>query len=160
MALIASELRFRNILAQAPMGITILMGADFKTEMANEALLKIVDKKETDFVGKALFESMPEIKETVEPLLTGILKTGVPYYGFEFPVTIDRYGKNETVYFNFVCHPLKEADGDLSRIIVVATDVSTSVKAKHLLQESENRFRNMVMQSPVAKTILRGRIIL
>ncbi|MGZ8510723.1 MAG: PAS domain S-box protein [Chitinophagaceae bacterium] len=152
-----SEERFRNIIKQAPMGITILSGPEFVVEMANETYLQVVGKKEKDFVGRSLFESLPEVREVVGPLLAGVLKSGIPYYGYEFPININRYGKEELTYFNFVYYPMKEGDGFLPRVIVVATDVTPSVKAKQTLAESEKQFRNMVDHSPVAMAILRGK---
>lgn len=155
-ALQESEKRFRNTVEQVPVGITILRGPEFIVEMANETYLQIVDRQENKFVGRALFDSLPEAKETVGAILTDVLATGIPFRGVEFPVSINRFGKIEISYFNFVYQPLREDNGDITGIIAVATDVTPSVKAKHLLAESESQFRNMVMQSPIPMTIIRG----
>ncbi len=111
-----SEQRFRNIIKQAPMGITILSGPDFVVEMANENYLRLIDRKETDFVGKPLFDSLPEVKEAIQPLLKEVLNSGIPYYGYEFRVNIHRYGKEEPTYFNFVYYPMKEEGGVTSEL--------------------------------------------
>jgi len=156
-----NEHRFRNILKQAPMGITILNGHDFMVEMANENYLRLIDRKERDFVGKSLFDSLPEVTEAVKPLLKEVLTTGVPYYGYEFPVTIHRYGKEEQTYFNFVYYPMKEEEGGvISRIIVVATDVTPSVLAKNSLAESELRLRSFVESAPFPIGVYIGREML
>jgi PAS domain S-box-containing protein len=152
-----SEERFREIVRQAPLGITILHGPDFIVEMANKAYLEIVDKTESEFVGKPLFDSLPDAKKEVEQLLSNVLLTGIPYYGYEFPVTLKRHYRKETAYFNFVYHPIKESNGSFSGIIAVATDVTPTVKAKHLIADSERQFRHMVIQSPIPMTILRGK---
>lgn len=152
-----NEKRFRNVVEQAPLGIAIFRGPDFVAEMANDSYLQLVDKKEHDFVGRPLFESLPEVKEIVNPLLTGVYKTGMPFYATELGVMLNRYGKTEQAYFNLVYHPLREDNGDISGIIVVATEVTESVKAKHSLAESERQFRNLVMQSPIPMTIFRGK---
>ncbi|WP_339881385.1 PAS domain S-box protein [uncultured Algoriphagus sp.] len=151
-----SEKRFRDTVQQAPLGITILRGDDYVVEMANHNYLQLVGKSEEEFVGKPLFESLPEVKSFIEHILLDIKKTGEPYNGIEFPVTLKRSGKNELTYFNFVYHPIKEESEKLSGIMVIATEVSETVKAKHQLQKSEKHFRNMVMQSPVPMTILRS----
>lgn len=152
-----SEKRFRETVQQAPLGITIFRGPQFVVEMANDTYLQLVDRKESDFLGKPLFDSLPEVRETVEPLLTGVLKTGKPFRASEFPVILNRYGQREQTYFNLVYHPLREDNGDISGIIVVATDVTSSVNSKQALAESEKQFRNMVIQSPVPMTIFRGK---
>lgn len=152
-----SEKRFRDSVKQAPLGIAILRGADFIVEMANETYLQIVDKSEVEFVGKSLFDILPEVRNDVEQLLTDVIKTGKPYHGTEFPVTLNRYGNKQLTYFDFVYHPLREANGKISGIMVVATDVTNSVNAKNSLSESEKQFRNLVMQSPIPMTIFRGK---
>lgn len=151
-----SERRFRKTVQQAPIGITIFRGPLFIVEMANETYLEIVGRMEQDFVGKPLFTVMPEVEPSVGPLLYRVLKTGIPYYGSEFPVTLNRYGKKELAYFNFVYQPLKEENEEISGIMVVATEVTSSVKAKQSVAESEKQFRNLVMQSPIPMAILRG----
>jgi PAS domain S-box-containing protein len=151
-----SEKRFRNIVEQAPLGITIFRGPQFMVEMANEKYLHIIDKKESDFIGKQLFEVLPEVEEFVSSILNDVYYKGIPYYGTEFPVILNRYGKKELAYFNFVYHPLKDNSGQISGIIVVASDVTEPVIAKHALAESEKQFRNLVMQSPIPMCIFTG----
>lgn len=151
-----SEKRFRNIVEQAPLGIAIFRGPHFLVEMANESYLELVDKKEGDFTGKPLFEVLPEIKEFIGSILNNVYYKGIPFYGTEFEVILDRHGKKESAYFNFVYHPLKDNDGSISGIIVVTSEVTESVKAKHALAESEKQFRNLVMQSPIPMCIFRG----
>lgn len=151
-----SEKRFRTLVQQAPLGITIVRGTNFVVEMANETYLQIVDRSESDFIGVPLFDSLPEVREAVEPLLTAVRTTGVPYQATEFPVLLNRYGKKELTYFNFVYQALQEDDGTISRVIVIANEVTSMVKARHTLEESERQFRKLVMQSPMAIAIFRG----
>lgn len=151
-----SEQSFRNMVMQAPMGITVLTGERFVVEMANEQYLQLVDKQEETFVGKPLFEVLPEVKDFVAPLLAEVLQTGKPYYGIEFEVPLNRHGKIERTYFNFVYHPIRNHSGHIDSIMVVATEVTQQVVARHALQESERAFRSMVTRSPVAMTIFRG----
>lgn len=150
-----SEKRFRNTVKQAPVGITILRGEECLVEMANQNYLELVDRKESEFVGKPLYESLPEVREAVEPLLQGVLQTGIAFKTEEFPVTLNRFGRQEIAYFNFIYHPLKE-DDITTGIMVVVTEVTESVKAKQRVAESEKQFRQMVMQSPIPMTIVRG----
>ncbi|WP_339878071.1 PAS domain-containing protein [uncultured Algoriphagus sp.] len=152
-----SEKRFRDSVEQAPLGIAIFRGKDYVVEMANEKYLLLIDKTEESFISKPIFKVLPEVRETVEPIFEQVVATGIPFFGNDFPVTLKRHGKLELTYFNFVYHPLKEESGAISGIMVVAMEVTETVKAKQLLQESEKHFRNMVMQSPIPMTILRGK---
>jgi PAS domain S-box-containing protein len=150
------EKRFRNTVKQASVGITILRGPQFFVEMANEIYLELVDKKEEDFVGKNLFDAIPEVKDSVEALLTNVLKTGENFVATEFGIPVRRNGIVNTCYFNFTYQALREEDATISGIIVVVNDVTSLVKSKLLLEESEKRFRNMVLQSPIPMAIFRG----
>lgn len=152
----AKESRFENIVQQVPVGIIVFKGEEMIVEMANETYLQIVDKKAEDVIGRSLYDVLPEVRASVEPLLYNVFKTGIPYYGLEFPVILNRYGQQELTYFNFVYQALKDNNGIVTGIFVVANEVTTMVRAKHALEESERQFRNMVMQSPIAMTIFRG----
>jgi PAS domain S-box-containing protein len=147
---------FQAIVQQAPVGITIFRGPALIVEMANTAYLEIVDKTPEEFIGKPFFDAMPEVKITLEPLLKGVLNTGVPYHGTEFPVKIHRFGASKLTYFNFTYQPLKDANGTINGVIAIANEVTDLVRAKHSIVESERQFRNMVMQSPIPMTIFRG----
>ncbi len=151
-----SEQRFRNTVMQAPAGISIFRGRDFIVEMANEAYLQLIDVPEKELLGHSLFDSIPEVEEIVRPLLTRVLETGIAFHATEFKVTLNRYGKSENAYFNMVYQPLREVDGSVSGVMVVATEVTRQVEARHALEESDKRFRSMVMQSPIGMTIFRG----
>lgn len=151
-----ADSRFELIVQQAPVGITIFKGKDMIVEMANETYLQIVDRKEEEFIGRSLYDSLPEVKTFVEPLLNNVYNTGAPHYGLEFPVILNRYGQSELTYFNFVYQALRDEQGIIFGIFVVATEVTTLVRTKQSIEESERQFRNLVMQSPIAMTIFRG----
>lgn len=151
-----NENKFRNTLMQAPVGITVLRGADFVVEMANQIYLDIIGKTEEESIGSTLFDLLPEVKEAIQPLLTMVLSTGTPYTTTEFSVPLNRLGKTQNAYFNVNFQPLKESNGTISGVIIIANEVTSLVKAKYALAESEKHFRNMVMQSPIPMTIFRG----
>ena len=151
-----SERKFRNSVMQAPVGIAILKGDDFVVELANESYLQLVDKLEKDFVGKPLFESLPELQSVVEPLLKGVLTSGVPYLADELNVLLNRYGRQESTFFNLIYQPLLESDGQMTGIIVIAFEVTLQVEAKNALFEKEMQFRRLVTESPIAMTLLKG----
>ncbi len=151
-----NENKFRNTVMQAPVGIVILSGEDMIVEMANESYLNIIDRRKEEFVGRSLYLSLPEVKDTVAPILLNILKTGDPFYGNEFEVTLNRFGKKETTFFNFVYSPLREEDESITGVMVVATEVTIQVKARMAIEQKDIQFRKLVSQSPIAMTIFRG----
>lgn len=139
-----ADKRFRNTVKQAPVGITILRGPNFMVEMANDAYLKIIDREENTFVGKPLFDSLPEVKESVNKLLNDVLTTGIPFHGNEVPIPLKRYGKLDISYFDFLYNPLKEENGEISGIIVTVTEVSEKVEARKKIELNEERLKIIV----------------
>lgn len=151
-----SERRFRESVKQAPLGIAIFRGDEFITELVNETYLQMIKKPEAQVINRSLFDAMPELRETIEPLFHEVLNSGEPFHSAELPVVLNRNGAEELAYFNLVYHPLKESDGSISGIMVVAVEITESVYAKKDLQVSEEHFRTMVNQSPMGMAVLRG----
>lgn len=141
-----SEKRFRRMVMQAPLGITIFRGKNHIVEIANKSYLEIIEKTKKQFIGKPLFETLPEVKDVISPIIADIYKTGDAYHGYEFPVVFNRHGKSETKYFNFVYHPLKEKN-TITGIMAVATEVTEMVKAKHVIEESEEKLSLIIEAS-------------
>ena len=96
-----NERRFFEIIEQAPIGFAIFWGEQFVFEVANKAYLEIVDRKAEEVMHRPMFEVMPEVESAVRPLLANVFRTGIPYYGYEFPVQLKRYGQIATGFFNF-----------------------------------------------------------
>ena len=151
-----SEKRFRESVKQAPLGIAIFRGFDFKTELVNDAYLKIIDRNEDEVLGRPLFDAIPEIQDKVQPLFNKVIKNGKPFESTEFPVELKRRGSKEMSYFNLVYHPLREANNAISGIMIVAMEVTDTVNAKKALEISEQHFRTMVNRSPMGMAVLRG----
>jgi len=152
----SGEKRFRNTVLQATVGIAILRGSSFFVEMANDNYLEIVDKKEEELVGKYLFDAIPEVRESVEGLLLKVYNTGERVTATEFGIPVKRNGIVDIGYFNFEYQALREEDNSISGIIVTVNDVTSIIKAKHSLAQSEKGFRNVIQHSPIPMAVLRG----
>ena len=149
-----SNQRFRNTMKQAPVGITILRGPEYIVEMANNAYLQLVDKKEAEFVGNPLFDTLPEVEETVHALLDSVLNTGIPYHGNEVAIPVNRHGKQDVFYFDFLYHPLKEEDGKISGVIVVVTEVTEKVEARKTIEERKRLYETITKTHPTLSMYL------
>ncbi|HEX8313463.1 MAG TPA: PAS domain-containing protein, partial [Flavisolibacter sp.] len=156
-AKIKQEQKFRNVVEQAADPILILKGEDMVLEVANKALLDLWKTDETA-IGKTFLEILPEMKgQGFLELLQQVYHTGEPFLGSEVPAVFNEEGeKKRTVYFNFTYQPYREADGTISGVLVLASDVTGQVEAKQKLVESEKNLRNTILQAPVAMCILKG----
>ena len=156
MAEMQAERRFRAMLEQAPVAMGVLKGDDLVIETANTMLLQVWGK-DRSAIGKPLLQVLPELRGQPFPdLLHGVIKTGKAHYGYEALARLQRNGRLEDGYFNYVYAPYYE-EGRLAGVQVVANEVTATILAKKELEESEKRFRNLVEEAPVATAIYSGR---
>lgn len=59
-------------------------------------------------------------------------------------------------YFNYSYTALRESDGAIYGVLIMALDVTEEILSKKRLEESEARFRTLVEEAPVAMFIFRG----
>ena len=121
-----------SIMMQSPVAMCIFRGADYAIEFANDFYLQILGK-ESDIVGKPLFESFPELKnQGIKALIDNVMESGVPYSINEHEVQLIEEGIAEQHFFNCVYQPLREQNGDITGVIVVFTEVTELVIAKNI----------------------------
>ena len=141
---------------QAPVALAIFSGPQLKIELANDAILKIWGKTNA-IIGKPVLDALPEIAGTGYPqLLRSVYEKGVVHHANESSAYLIRNGNKELVYFNFIYHPFIEIDGKISGVIVLANEVTDMVKARKKVEESDNKFRSLIAESPTAIAILKG----
>jgi PAS domain S-box-containing protein len=132
---------FYDLMAQAPVAISVIRGHNLVIESANSMMLDVWGKT-TAIINKPLFEALPELKgQPFINLLYDVYATGKPQYGYEAKVLLIRNGIGERCYFNFVYQPITESDGLVSGIMVVATDVTEQVIARIKMEDAEERLR-------------------
>jgi len=152
-----NDQQFRNLIDHAPIAIGIFKGWDMIIDSANDSLLELWGKDDK-LTGLPLLEALPEIKGSAYmDLLRNVYTTGKSHYGYEMPSRLyqKRYGKDS--YFNYIYKPIVEEDGKINSILVIANDVTVQVLAKKELEESENRFKNLILEAPMATALYVGR---
>jgi signal transduction histidine kinase/ActR/RegA family two-component response regulator len=133
-----TEERLYDLFQQAPAAVVILRGPTYVVELANPITLKIWGRTREQVLHKPLFEALPEVRgQGLEPLLEGVLKTGVPYVGEELNVALDRFGTGhlEDTYFTFVYTPLRNASKKIEGIMVFAYEVTEQVRARQQVEK-------------------------
>src|SRR5690606_2184518 len=101
-SMISSNETSYKFFMNAPVIIGFLKGDDYHIEMANEGLLAVWGRS-SEIIGQPLLKAIPELEEQgFIPLLEQVRTTGEPFYAYEFPITLNRHGNNEVLYFDFV----------------------------------------------------------
>ncbi len=141
--------RFRNMVDKAPVAICIFRDAEYIVELANERMLEFWGKNASQVMGKHIFESVPEIREQgFEKLLDTVYATKKRFVSSEFPVTIQRQNKQETLYVKFVFEPIKELNDEVSGIMVVADEITEEVLARKKMEVQAMMVETLLMTAP------------
>jgi PAS domain S-box-containing protein len=127
-----------------------------RIEMVNQALIDVWGKG-SDLVGKTYHDVLPELdSQKIYPQLDLVFTTGIPYHARNQRVDLAVDGKLGTYYFNYSFTPLFDSNGEVYGVMNTAAEVTDLVIAKQKVERSEQNFRNMVKQAPVAMCILLG----
>lgn len=154
----AERQNFYNLLMHAPAMIAVLKGPEHIFELANKHYFAVVGPGR-DIIGKPIREALPELQgQGLYQLLDKVYESGNPFYGNEILVKIENEpGRLDDYFFNFIYNPIPDKDGKTEGIFVHAVDVTELVQAKHRAEESEERFRSFVLNSPKPIGIYVGR---
>jgi two-component system sensor histidine kinase VicK len=136
-----SEGKFRNAVERAPVAIAIFNGRNLVLEAANERVLQFWGKTPA-IIGVPLARALPELQgQSFLQLLDNVFVTGEPYYGNEALSLLEHNGELKAGYFNFIYQPVKNEQGAVTSITMVATDVTEQVKARKEVEKAEEKTR-------------------
>jgi PAS domain S-box-containing protein len=131
-----SEENLRNIISRAPVAMCIFKGSEFVVEIANERMIQLWGKKREEVIYKPIFQGLPEVRhQGFEEILERVYRTGETHSASSVPVTLPRTNGIVTVYVNFVYEAFREADGSISGIMAVATEVTEQVIARQKIED-------------------------
>ena len=146
-----AQLRLEEMLAQIPSAVGLLRGPEHRWTYVNEGYVRVTGRKDTsDFIGKTVGESLPEIvTQGVVQLLDRVYQTGTPYLGRDYKVLLNRGGggQAEEVYFDFVYTPFRDVQGDVKGILVHAIEVTDKIASKKLLEEQQKKLQESLAAS-------------
>lgn len=143
---------------ESPVGIATIDKENLTFRTANSFYGELVGRKPQDIVNKPLMEVIPELAgQGFDDLLREVIATGVAYVAKEVAVKLLRNNTIETIYVDLTYQPRKETNDEVTGILVVATDVTQQVLTRRGIEASEEKFRSIIMDAPVAMAVFRGR---
>ena len=155
--IVESEHRYHQMIYSSPYLIAILKGENFIIETANDAIIDTWAKGK-NIIGKSLLAVLPEIIEQgFDNILSNVFKTGITFQAHEMPVNLLRNGVLELTYYTFVYQAQKNVAGVIDGISIIAHEVTPQVIINKQIKASEQQFRLLVQQAPVAICVLRGK---
>lgn len=136
-----SELRFKNIIQQAPFSICVIRASDLIVTDVNDRYLELVGKERKQLDGQSIWHGVPEAAAQYAPILQGVINSKIAFIANQAEVYLLRQGKIELMYLDFIFEPVLDLQGEVSAIMVVVIDVSQQVHAKKAIEEVEERIR-------------------
>lgn len=101
-----------------------------------------------NILGRSVREALPALADLTESQFKHVLGAGEPLFNVELRAkTAGRSGEARDWLANY--YPLKDSDGPVLGVNVMAMDVTESKRAESRLRENEARFRLMVDTAPV-----------
>ena len=140
--------RWRDLLGHAPAAIAVLKGPQHEFEWANDGYLNFIHRSAAEIMGKSVRQALPElIPQGFADMFDHVFQTGEPHADSEAQVFLGKGASIET-YANFVCMPTRSSDGQIDGTFVHATDITSFVKARQQVEESEQRYRFLAESMP------------
>jgi PAS domain S-box-containing protein len=119
---------------------------DLRYVRINRRLADINGRPAADHIGKTVDEVLPSMAATAHEIAAGIFRTGIGVTEIEFTgVTPSQPGIRRTWLEQWL--PLKNSDGVVTGINVVAEEVTERRRTEEALRTSEERFRTVIENS-------------
>jgi PAS domain S-box-containing protein len=123
----------------APIGLAFLT-CDCRYLLVNRRLTEICGISVADHIGRSVRETVPQVADQVEQIVQTILRTGEPIIGIEIN---GQRPDNAERFWNTYWHPLKDSEGLVVGINVVAEEITERKRAQAALVANEERLREL-----------------
>ncbi|PTQ96537.1 PAS domain S-box-containing protein [Mucilaginibacter yixingensis] len=132
-----NEENLRNMVAQAPVAMCIMMGPSHVITVANALMVELWGKPQADVMNKPVFDALPDARgQGLELVIQNVYETGETFYASEMPVSLLRHGKPEVVYQNFVYKAYRDTSGKIAGVFAITIDVTAQVNARAEVQRA------------------------
>jgi PAS domain S-box-containing protein len=147
-ALTSPELQL--IYKTAPIGLAFL-STDCRYLLINQHLTEICGISVAEHIGKSVRETVPDVAEQVENIVQTVLRTGEPVVGIE--INGQRSDKlNAQRYWTTNWHPLKDPEGTIIGISVVAEEITERRRAAAALRELNETLEQRITEETQERT--------
>lgn len=136
----AEEARWRQLFAKSPAFMCVLTGPEHIFEYVNPRYLELIGNR--DVINKPVREAIPEVaNQGFNELLDFVYTSGQSHTGIAAPISLldDVAGVERQLYLDFVYHPIRNEDDEITGIFVNGYDVTERVLSEQSLAEQDRR---------------------
>ncbi|AXC10983.1 Chemotaxis protein methyltransferase CheR [Acidisarcina polymorpha] len=130
--------RLAELLQQAPALMALLRGPDHIFEVTNPLYQELIGGRTV--IGKPIRSALPETaQQDLIDALDQVYRTGEPFTAHGHSIDFARHSGQplERRYLNLTYQPMRDADGNVSGVILLGVDVTEARKAEEALRQSE-----------------------
>lgn len=138
-----NQQNLENTVRQAPVGMCILKGSPLMLIEANDLFLEIIGKSRSEFEHTPYWEVNKEAALHYKPITDNLMLTGQTYKAEEHEILLIRNGLPETVHVDFVYEPIKDVNGAVDSIVIVAIEVTEKVAIRRLIEATSSELAAM-----------------
>jgi two-component system sensor histidine kinase VicK len=136
-----NEQNIRNMVRQAPVGMCIVEGDPLFVVEVNDSFLELIGKTREELKLKPYWVVNGEAAAYYQPITDNVMATGNTYHANEHEIMLIRNGVAETVHVDFVYEPMKNPDGKVYAIMIVAIDITDKVTHRRKVERAEESLR-------------------
>lgn len=125
--------RLTEVFAQAPAAIAVTEGPEHTFVSANGMYTAMTGNR--PLIGRTVREAFPEVLPQYFEMLDQVYRTGEAIVGNEQQTPIERNGRIENGWFNFIYQPLRDVRQRTTGIIIIAVDITDQVLARKRVEE-------------------------
>jgi signal transduction histidine kinase/ActR/RegA family two-component response regulator len=132
--------RLRTLFDQAPTFIASLRGQDHVYELVNPAYVQLIGER--DFIGRPIRDVVPEtLAQGFLAQLDAVYTSGEPVLAIEASLLLEQGAGRPALqrYVDFIYQPIIEADGLVSGVAVIGSDVTERHRATEALRDADRR---------------------
>ena len=143
-----------SLLLNSQFPMFIWWGSELTT-IYNDAYIQVAGEKHPGLLGKSGKDAWAEIWHDLGPLVDSVF-AGKATWSEDQVLYMNRRGYVEETYFTFSYSPVLDESGKVGGLFCACIETTDKVLAARRIQESERNLRNIILQSPVAMSILKG----
>ncbi|WBB56993.1 SpoIIE family protein phosphatase [Verrucosispora sp. WMMD573] len=113
--------------------IAMFWGEDLRA-FYNDAYRPTIGDKHPAVLGEPAREHWVETWDVLEPLLTGVLRSGESYQAQDHHFLLDRHGFVEDVYFDVSYDPIRDVSGAISGVLCICSETTGRVLSERRLR--------------------------
>ncbi|MBP1839439.1 PAS domain-containing sensor histidine kinase [Formosa algae] len=148
--------RFVNIVKQAPIGVLIVSAKTKTIDTINKKYRQLFNDNHILSIGDAYENAIPDTAFDLKKEILQAFETGENFELREVPVSITHKDRPKICYFNVLGEAIKDVNENISSLILATTEVTDSVIAKQTVIESEDKFKKVILQSPIPIAVFHG----